>query len=59
MKRYRIVTDNYLGFEVQESYLYFFWKQSKGKFGRITNSFYTIEEAKEYIETLKTKIVYI
>ena len=58
MKKYRIVTDLYSGFEVQESYLYFFWKQSKGYYGTTTNSFENIDEAKNHIERLKIKVVY-
>ena len=58
MKKYRIVTDLYSGFEVQESYLYFFWKQSKGYYGATTNSFKNIEDAKNHIERLKIKVVY-
>ncbi len=58
MKKYRIITDTYSGFEVQESYLYFFWKESKGKFGATTNSFKDVEEAKKHIERLKIKVVY-
>lgn len=54
MKKYRIVTDNYLGFEVQESLWFFWWKPSEGD-SSVTNSYYTIERAKEHIEWLKRK----
>ena len=58
MKKYRIVTDLFSGFQVQESYLYFFWQESQGKYGAYTNSFKDIEEAKKHIERLKIKVVY-
>lgn len=56
MKKYRIVTDEYNGYEVQIRYLFFFW------FEVGTNSFDTIEKAKIFIEKLKNpfkqKVVY-
>lgn len=56
MKKYRIVTDQYAGFEVQRRFLFIFW------FEVSTNTFYTIEDAKKYIEELKnpfkSKVVY-
>jgi hypothetical protein len=56
MAKYRIVTDQYAGFEVQRRFLFIFW------FEVSTNTFRTIEEAKEHIEKLKNpfkiKVVY-
>ena len=59
-KRYRISEDDYNGFEVQESFLHFFWFQSKG-IDTIVNSFSTIYDAKnhiQYLKKLRTRIVY-
>jgi radical SAM superfamily enzyme len=57
MAKYRIVTDQYSGYEVQKRYLFIFWFQP------ITNTFDTIEKAKLYIEKLKnpfkSKVIYI
>lgn len=56
MAKYRIVTDKYSGYEVQRRFLFIFW------FEVSTNTFYTIEDAKKYIEKLKnpfkSKVVY-
>jgi hypothetical protein len=56
MAKYRIVTDQYLGYEVQQRFLFIFWMQP------YTNTFDTIEKAKKYIEKLKnpfkSKVVY-
>jgi hypothetical protein len=63
-KRYRIVTDKHLGYEVQETFLNFFWCQSIG-INSSVNTHKSIEEAKQHIEYLKnekfcfkSKIVY-
>ena len=53
-KRYRIVTDNFLGYEVQETFLNIFWFQSKSKRSDI-NTHRSIEIAKQHIEHLKNK----
>jgi len=55
MKKYRIVTDNYGGYEVQESILKFFWIESKGV-RTYSNTHFSIERAKEHIEWLKAEI---
>jgi hypothetical protein len=54
-KRYRIVTDNYLGYEVQETFLNFFWFQSKNRRNNNINTHRSIEKAKQHIEDLKNK----
>jgi len=55
MKKYRIITDNYNGFEVQETFYKYFWKQSKNERDNNVNSFSSIERAKEHIQWLKLK----
>lgn len=52
MKKYRIVTDSWSGFEVQEKSL-FFWNQSKNENGYRVNTHSSIERAKKHIEFLK------
>jgi hypothetical protein len=53
LKKYRVVRDNYCGYEVQTWRFWFpFWVQ-----GRV-NTHRSIEEAKEYIKKLKDKVVY-
>lgn len=56
MAKYRIVTDQYSGFEVQKRFLFIFWFEVE------TNTFDTIEKAIKFIEycknPFKTKIVY-
>lgn len=54
MKKYRIITDVYAGFEVQEKSL-FFWSQSENKNGNWVNTHSSLEKAKEHIEFLKNK----
>jgi hypothetical protein len=53
-KKYRIVTDNYAGYEVQETFLNIFWIESKSKNSSI-NTHNSIENAKQHIEDLKNK----
>lgn len=62
-RRYRIVTDNYHGFEVQSLVWYFpFWLECDCDNGG--NSHYSIERAKEYMNRqianvkFKSKVVY-
>lgn len=53
LKKYRIVRDNYNGYEVQNWRLWFpLWLQG------VTNTHSNIEKAKEYIKKLKNKVVY-
>lgn len=53
-KKYRIVTDNYLGFEVQVKYIFFpFWLQSG------INTFASIEKAEQYIKDKRFKKVVV
>jgi hypothetical protein len=48
-KRYRIVEDNYLGYEVQSRRWWFpFWLECSSSIG-ISNTHPTIEKAKEFI----------
>jgi len=55
-KQYRIVTDEFNGFEVQKRLLYFpFWFQIKGRQGFHTNSQTTIKESEELIEMDRKK----
>jgi hypothetical protein len=56
-KKYRIVTDNYAGYEVQETFLNIFWLESKSKNSNI-NTHNSIENAKQHIEDLKNKKFY-
>jgi hypothetical protein len=56
-KKYRIVTDNYLGYEIQLKYFLLpFWfqisVQEKG-----VNTFFSIAKAQMYIEKLNKKVV--
>ena len=53
MAKYRIVKDNYLGFEVQKKFLGIFWFETRGKNTLISNTFSSLNEAKEWIEYLK------
>ncbi len=56
MRKYRIVTDKYLGFEVQERIWYSFsWVQSSGSDSNFSNTHGTLEKAKEHIKYLKEK----
>lgn len=51
-RRYRIVFDNYLGYEVQSRIWWFpFWLECRSRIG-VSNTHHTIEKAKEFIETL-------
>ena len=53
LKRYRIVTDRYLGYECQVWRLWFpFWIQMG-----LTNTHRSIEDAEEYIRRGKGKLV--
>lgn len=52
-KKYRVVRDDYCGYEVQTWRIWFpFWLQGK------VNSHSSLEKAKKYIEYLKTNVVY-
>ena len=53
MTKYRVVRDNYSGFEVQKRYLWIFWFETRGRYSSISNTFSTLDEAKEWIEELK------
>jgi hypothetical protein len=58
--RYRIVTDRYLGYEVQSRIWWFpFWIQCKDDRYYCTNTHPTIEKAKEFIERriIKSNII--
>ena len=60
-RRYRIVRDNYLGYEVQSRIWWFpFWLECGIRMG-ISNTHHTIEKAKEFIETrvneLDTRVI--
>ena len=60
-RRYRIVRDNYLGYEVQSRIWWFpFWLECRSRIG-ISNTHHTIEKAKEFIETrvngLDTRVI--
>lgn len=48
MTKYRIVTDKYCGFEVQERILFFFWRQIG-----FTNTHRTLKLAKDYLNKYK------
>lgn len=51
-RRYRIVEDNYLGYEVQSRIWWFpFWLQCGSRIG-IANTHPSIEKAKAFIETI-------
>jgi len=50
--KYRIVTDNYCGFEVQKRFLFLFWKQVTGIAVGI-NTFHSIEECEKFIMSLE------
>ena len=55
-RRYRIVEDNYLGYEVQSRRWWFpFWLECSSSIG-IANTHPTIEKAKEFIEKRVNKI---
>jgi len=55
--KYRIVPDHYRGYEVQKKRWWFpFWIQV-GDVMR-GNTFYTIEEAKKFIEKDREKVIY-
>jgi len=52
IRRFRIVRDAYLGYEIQVWYLFFpFWIQWND-----VNTFGSIEEAKEIIDSYKTPV---
>ena len=54
IKKYRIVTDRYLGYEVQVKYIFFpFWFQSG------INTFASIEKAEQYILDKRFKKVVV
>ena len=54
-RKYRIVTDRYLGFEVQKKVWYFpFWFQIRCKRGFFLNTNRTIEDSEKLIEMDKT-----
>lgn len=51
-RRYRIVKDAYLGYEVQSRIWCFpFWLECRSSIG-ISNTHHTIEKAKEFIDNL-------
>lgn len=53
--RYRVVTDNYKGFEIQYRFWYIpFWAQADLN-GKGANTFSSPEEAKEEINNLKSR----
>lgn len=62
MAKYRVVKDTFLGFEVQKRFLWIFWFETRGKISSISNTFSTLNEAKEWIKELKkgkqTKVFY-
>jgi hypothetical protein len=53
MAKYRVVKDTFLGFGVQKRFLWIFWFETRGKYSSISNTFSTLDEAKEWIEELK------
>lgn len=54
--KYRVVTDNYAGYEVQYKLWWWpFWIQASDSEGRIVNTFFTLEEATKYAKELKCK----
>jgi hypothetical protein len=55
MNKYRIVTDEYAGFEVQKRFLWIFWKQAEGISSNHVNTFGDLDEAKQWIEELKKR----
>lgn len=53
-RRYRIVTDDYLGYECQIKKWYSpWWFQMRDKYGAIANTFHSIEKATKFIEITK------
>jgi len=51
---FRIVTDNYCGYEVQHRYpLWPFWMQTG-----FVNTHFSIKQAKEYIDQKRSKVVW-
>lgn len=53
LKKYRVVRDNYSGYEVQTWRAWFpFWIEGK------VNTHISLEQAKKYIEILKRPVVY-
>jgi hypothetical protein len=61
--KYRVVSDNYLGFEVQKKFWFFpYWFQVDHE-GRVhilsVNTFPSLEGAKQAIENMKNPVVYI
>ena len=56
MTQYRVVTDDYAGFEVQQrSWWWPFWRTSPGPHFEYANTFFTKEDAIEWIKLLKAK----
>jgi phosphoribosylamine-glycine ligase len=55
MNKYRIVTDEYAGFEVQKRFLWIFWLQTEGISSNNVNTFSDLDEAKQWIEELKKR----
>ena len=56
-KKYRIVTDRYLGYEIQFKYIFFpFWFQLSVQ-GMGVNTFDTVEGAEAYVNKIKQKVV--
>lgn len=54
---YRVVTDRFLGYEVQQRKKFLFWTWWKQV--NFTNTHRTLEEAKEYIKNGCPKYVYL
>lgn len=55
--QYRISTDHWLGYEVQVKRWWFpFWMQCCGKYGMSTNTFSSLEEAKNHIHQMRNGI---
>ncbi len=53
LKKYRVVRDTYNGYEVQTWRAWFpFWLQGK------VNTHQSLEQAKKYIEMLKSPVIY-
>lgn len=53
--RYRIVTDKYLGYEVQtKKWFWINWVECWGN-GDISNTYRSIEEAEQFVEDRQTK----
>lgn len=56
--RYRIVTDTYLGYEVQYRVWFWPWYIQCSKNGHGINTFPSLEKAKVFMDQIKPTIVY-